>query len=1196
MQQGGPYAITKSVIAGGGNSSTNGTTAVVGTTAQSLLGVSTRQNFSLNAGFWQNQPAGTLEISGNVSYCVSPAAPAVPNVVMNLTGAVSSSTTVDASGHYQFSAIPVGNTYTVTPSKSGAVSGINAQDIGRIRRFVALLDTPTACQTIASNVDNTNPAVNAQDAGVLRRYVALLPDTGDAGTWKFNPTSQTFNSAVSNQIANFDGVLVGDVDGSWTPASPGGLKSSPQLPATTLTVSFPNVSANQGVTVFVPVTITGALAASDNMLGYTLDLTFDQNIATFVPDPGQSYSTVGTISAAGTVTENKELSPNRLRLVVDFNNPLIFSGSQTLIYIKFKVIGAPGQMTNLTWNPGFPPEFGNGPPAIVTTSINGSLSVNSPSAVSLYSFAATSYQSGVCLQWETGLEVDNLGFNVYREVAGQRELVNPEIVAGSALLTGNTRLQTGRKYAWWDKTANKQPAQYWLEDVELNGTRVIHGPFGVQTSAGNPPAGSFAETLSQIGKTAAQSRPVQSIRRLGSSENQVQKQQELARGPAIKLRIRDEGWYVVKRQELIAAGLDSNADPRKLQLYVHGQEVPILVIGQQEKSFDAIEFYATGEDNPFTDTHVYWLAIGPSQGSRITQVKGDGLNQTDTSFPFTVERKDRTIYFSGLLNGEKENFFGALIGQAPVDQVLTLSHVESHSNVAARLEVRLQGVTLVSHRVRINLNGNYLGDVAFDYQTEGTVTLDVAHSLLREGSNIVNLVTSSPSDLSLVGSLRLTYQHSFTADHNLLRFAAPGNQKVRIEGFNVAKIRVIDITAPDAPQEVEGEVEEDKSGFSVTVTSPNMGSREFLAFTEEEVKAPVSLDMNRSSSWRQAGQAADLLIISRRDFFASAERLSLLRQKEGYKVVVVDVEDVYDEFNYGERNPNALRDFVSYARENWKIGPRFLLLIGDASFDSRNYLGAGDFDLVPTKLVDTEFMETASDDWLVDANGDGLADIAVGRLPARTALEADRMVSKILGYGSLTASETALLVADTNDAYDFENATAQLRGLLPSTLRVEEIYRGRLDAATAKARLLEGINRGERVVNYTGHGNVTLWRGNLLTTGDADVLADAERPTLFVLMTCLNGYFQDPILEGLAESLMKVERGGAVAVWASSGLTRPTDQSLMNRELYGLLFGASGGAQPRTLGEAVLRAKSAVRDADVRSTWILFGDPTMRLR
>ena len=76
-------------------------------------------------------------------------------------------------------------------------------------------------------------------------------------------------------------------------------------------------------------------------------------------------------------------------------------------------------------------------------------------------------------------------------------------------------------------------------------------------------------------------------------------------------------------------------------------------------------------------------------------------------------------------------------------------------------------------------------------------------------------------------------------------------------------------------------------------------------------------------------------------------------------------------------------------------GLSYLLLVGDGTYDPRNYLGFGANDLVPVKLVDTAVAETASDDWFADFDGDGLSEMAVGRLPAGTAAEASAMVAKI---------------------------------------------------------------------------------------------------------------------------------------------------------------------------------------------------------
>jgi len=93
------------------------------------------------------------------------------------------------------------------------------------------------------------------------------------------------------------------------------------------------------------------------------------------------------------------------------------------------------------------------------------------------------------------------------------------------------------------------------------------------------------------------------------------------------------------------------------------------------------------------------------------------------------------------------------------------------------------------------------------------------------------------------------------------------------------------------------------------------------------------------------------------------------------------------------------------------------------------------------------------------------------------------------------------------------------------------------------------------------------------------------------MMTCFNGYFQDPYNDSLSEALLKA-RGGAVCVWASTTLTEPAGQNVIGAEFYRLLF----GVQPITLGDAARAAKSVTNDRDVRRTWTLFGDPAMRLR
>ena len=75
-------------------------------------------------------------------------------------------------------------------------------------------------------------------------------------------------------------------------------------------------------------------------------------------------------------------------------------------------------------------------------------------AVNLDHFHASHHNGGTLLQWQTGFEVNNLGFNIYRQQGGSRVRINPSLIAGSALMIGNARLESGNSYSWQDDVAD----------------------------------------------------------------------------------------------------------------------------------------------------------------------------------------------------------------------------------------------------------------------------------------------------------------------------------------------------------------------------------------------------------------------------------------------------------------------------------------------------------------------------------------------------------------------------------------------------------------------------------------------------------------------------------------------------------------------------------------------------------------------
>jgi hypothetical protein len=206
------------------------------------------------------------------------------------------------------------------------------------------------------------------------------------------------------------------------------------------------------------------------------------------------------------------------------------------------------------------------------------------------------------------------------------------------------------------------------------------------------------------------------------------------------------------------------------------------------------------------------------------------------------------------------------------------------------------------------------------------------------------------------------------------------------------------------------------------------------------------------------------------------------------------------------------------------------------------------------------------------------------------------VVGKIVGYAGTSPggwTNQALMVADQDPQINFTQESEDAQKGIPSSMNVFDVYAAALDPDTARQDVLTQINSGQLLVNYTGHGSVEVWSGeNLLTDTSAAALTNGSNLPVFLIMNCLNGYFEDVYTTSLAETLLLSNTGGAVAVWASSGLNQPDPQAQMDNAIIQSLF-----TQPApTLGDAIAFAKSGINDPDVRKTYILFGDPLMHLK
>jgi uncharacterized repeat protein (TIGR01451 family) len=844
-----------------------------------------------------------------------------------------------------------------------------------------------------------------------------------------------------------------------------------------------------------------------------------------------------------------------------------------------------------------------------------------PNSVRLNSFTAAPIAKGAMLSWNSGGELHNLGFNVYRDVNGEKVRLNSSLIAGSALLMRDTVEQHAAKTYRWIDPSPATGGSYWIEDVDLNGTRTLHGPVSVDSSNTTAAAGtntvamarsamiqdlttpskltsradvainSSAALASRVREVAANPRPSATSRELGF---------KLAASPAAKIIVDHEGWYRVTQSQLAASGLSANTDAKSLHLYAEGVEQPIKVTGGDRfGSQSAIEFYGTGIDTPFSGQRVYWLTQGRGPGLRVANSGDAGSPGPQAqSFMQTVELKPRTTYFATLLRENIDDFFGPLVSSVSESETVNINNLAAGEG---KLAITLQGLTDgQAHTVTVMLNGATLGELSFAGQNQGRAEFQIPTGVLMTGDNTITLLAQQgENDFSLVDTIDVSFPHTFTAESDTLKFTASAGETVSVGGFSHPARRLIDITDPLRPREVKHELVSENGSYTLTANIPwtTPGPHTLLALSESQFAVPVMLAQHHPTRLHAVAAGAEYVILTAPQFAAEAQPLAAFHEAEGKSVAVVSVDDVYDEFNFGERTPFAIRDFLKTGSDTWKNAPKYLLLLGDASVDPRDYLGLGSFDFVPTKLIATAELMTASDDWFSDFENNSTARIATGRLPARSPDDARLMISKILSYAHGTASDwnsRALMVADADDpTMSFSQQSQTVQQFLPKSITSTDVFAGALGTAAARQNLVDGINNGQLLVNYNGHGSVEVWSSGALFDGtQAGALTNGNKLPLFVIMNCLNGFFHDVYTESMAEALMLSPNGGAVAVWASSGLTAPDPQFAMNRTLAKTLFAGSNVA----LGDAVLGAKSSVADRDVKRTFILFGDPAMRLQ
>jgi len=702
-------------------------------------------------------------------------------------------------------------------------------------------------------------------------------------------------------------------------------------------------------------------------------------------------------------------------------------------------------------------------------------------------------------------------------------------------------------------------------------------------------------------------------------------------GPAVKIAVSKDGFFQVDYAALLAAGAQVDTlNPNTFRITSSAGESNLTVEGNGNIIFEPGEkviFYGQKLNTRYTDTNTYWLTWGGAIGSRIEDIDAAPLSGTllasfKSTAHFEQDKYYQSVYVSGTNNDHWYWDFVQATTPSSKDLPVNLPHVAASGGTAI-IRGLLKGYAAnPQHLTKIYINNTLVREDYWPAQGELAFESTIPQSLLMEGANVIKvecpLTGGVTLDVLFINWLEIEYTKSYAADLSQTQFNVDtaGDWNPIVPGFASADIQTWDISDPLHPLHLLNTLLQlDGTTYSLSFRQLTGGTRRYLSASTSLIPSADALTLVTPVDLRTTALDVDYLIITHPNFDSAIQPLADFHTARGLQVKVINVQDIYDNFSGGVFDPLAIRDFISYAYTHSLTRiPAYVLLVGDGNYDFKNLLARNEPNYIPPflSMVDPWIGEVGADNRYVtmDGENDILPDLALGRLPVKTAAETSAVVNKILSYAMDSQSgnwgRSFLLVADETDpaAGDFPVLSDQLAAelLSPRGIDITKIYYKVTHPNTSSTRLAieNSINSGRGVVIYTGHSSQTQW--SLDNFFDKYSLPDLNNPThlpILISLTCYTGMYVSPSpsnndLSALDEFLIRAPEKGVVATFSPTGKGLTEGHDILVRGMLNALFNHTTLVGPATTAAKVYLYGASAGNHELIDTFVLFGDPAMR--
>lgn len=644
----------------------------------------------------------------------------------------------------------------------------------------------------------------------------------------------------------------------------------------------------------------------------------------------------------------------------------------------------------------------------------------------------------------------------------------------------------------------------------------------------------------------------------------------------IKLGIIKDGIHRIGYNDLLAYGLNPQTiNPKSFKLYNKGKQIPIYVEGESDNSFDTndfIEFYAeknySGKDytqivpigtdynnymDRYNDTSHVWLTWDGADGERINLYNKfsstlDTLYEskvkvhqekdvrlwyydavtTRTNLPFWQEHKVWTWQFIGNSGSKTFNFYA--YDFIPNTEV----------KINARLISNAANTQINAHKIGSSLNSTTPQDtVDFDYKKTINFSTTFNSNNLISGKNIYRifgLPSTASFHQTLIDWVDIEYLKYNKALKDSILIVIPenylaGEKNIKITNLTSTQENLILYKIFPVIKKI---TTFDFSNGTLIFSDTISANDKFLLVSKDYTQKPVYNRKKVFNNIRQDNGGADYILVSNKLLQSSAiEYADFISSNYNLRTRLVFVDEIYDEFNFGNPSAESIKDFISYAYSNWTLPkPKYLLLLGDANYDYKDVSESAP--TIRKKNLVPGFGMPVSDVWYttLDTMNTNLQLLLVGRIPANSNDEVNVYLDKHKRYVSRNnddwnkryflfsggdpskASELAQIKA-TNDYIMNELVSPKPVGGYSKHF-YKTINPPTNFGSITKEEFQKEIDESALFVSYIGHSGTQTWDNGITSVRDLKSNYNNRSP-LITDFGCSTGRFAEPDVNAFSE-------------------------------------------------------------------------------